>query len=98
MIERLAMTSKQVPAEATAEIKRFLAETSCNNAGVMAEMSSAHRLNKCLTVEELRWVELGRDVLGFEVVLRSDDSLEALAKRYSAVRQPEGGWRFEQRN
>jgi hypothetical protein len=68
--------------------------TPYNDSGVMAEMSSAHRLTVCLTVEEVRWVELKADVLGFEVVFRSDDSLEALTKRYSATRQPQGQWHF----
>jgi hypothetical protein len=68
--------------------------TPYNDSGAMAEMSSAHRLTVCLTVEEVRWVELKADVLGFEVVFRSDDSLEALTKRYSATRQPQGQWHF----
>jgi hypothetical protein len=68
--------------------------TPYNDSGAMAEMSSAHRLTVCLTLEEVRWVSVEVDVVVFEVIFRSDDSLETLRKRYSATRQPQGAWVF----
>jgi hypothetical protein len=47
-----------------------------NDSGPMGEMPSSHRYTVCLTVEEVRWVTIAEDVLGFEVVFRSDDSLK----------------------
>lgn len=70
--------------------------TPYNDPGPMAELNShEHRYTVCLTVDGIRnWTQPTHDAIAFEVVFRSADSLETVAKRYVAERQSGGDWRF----
>jgi len=71
--------------------------TPYNDAGPMTELTdNQHRNTLCLTVDKItHWNLIGLDTLGFEVLYRSDDSLETVKKRYAATRQSKGEWHID---
>lgn len=70
--------------------------TPYNDPGPMTELNShEHRYTVCLTVDDIRnWRQPRTDTVAFQVIYRSDDSLETIEKHYVGVRQPGGHWRF----